>query len=171
MIDPNPPNDEEYSLRGIDRPQPADDRYKISIIKFMRDDAVAAELDLRNPGMAKNRFYPGVRKSDIRNALGPNGPLIGAGDVRLGRMLDELEKLNLVEITRWSGKKRSHDRIYYTLTEGGKEIWDELQKLKKEKISKLLYCLKDLDGVFQRNSGMRLEKKSNLEKVQSAGKF
>ena len=169
MIDPHPPNDDKYDLRGIDRPQPKDDRYKVSIIRFMHDDDIAAIIELRQKEMAKHYKYIGVRQSDIRNALVPEDgkmkPLIGAGDIRLPRMLSELEKLKLVEKSKWISKKWTKRRYYYTLTEDGKKIWDDLQKLKKEKISELFYCLKDLDGMIQRYSGKRLEEKFSLEKV------
>ena len=171
MIDPNPPNDDKYDLRGIESRKARDDGYKISIIAFMMHDKHVADRELKEKGKARNHTYIGVRKADIRSALGPDGTLIGAGDVRFERMLYELEKLKLIEKNDWTSKRWTQSHRYYTLTEDGKKIWDELQKLKKDKISKLLYCLKDLDGMFERNSGKMLVEKFNLEKVQSAGKF
>ena len=176
MIDPNPLNDDKYGLRRTDRPQPTDDGYKISIIMFMFHDKreaeidlgkkvpIPAEIDLGKKGKARHSTYIGVTQADIKKSLKPDGILIGAGEsIRMRRMLTELEKLKLIEINEWRwGKKKWH--THYKLTENGDKIWEVLQNLKEEKISKLLYCLKDLRNVPSRNSGQKLVPKFGLEK-------
>ena len=138
MIDPNPPNEDKYSLRGPGRPTPTDDKYKMWVIRFLHDDNVEATYELRQKEMAKHYEYIGVSQADIRNALVPEDekikPLIGAGDNRLPRMLSELGKLKLVERTDWILKYGKQPHTYYTLTEDGEKMWDEVQKVKERKI-------------------------------------
>ena len=168
MIDPHPPNDDKYGLRRTG-PQPKDDGYKILIIKFLHDEAVEATFDLRGKEIAIHYKYIGVRRSQISNALvsvdGKARQLIGAGDDRLPKILSELEKLKLIEKKEWDTQKWTKTRNYYTLTEDGEKMWDDIQKLKTEKISKLLYCSKFLDVMIQRYGSTRLVEKFSLEKV------
>jgi len=169
MIDPNPPNEDKYSLRGPGRPTPTDDKYKMWVIRFLHDDNVEATYELRQKEMAKHYEYIGVSQADIRNALVPEDekikPLIGAGDNRLPRMLSELGKLKLVERTDWILKYGKQPHTYYTLTEDGEKMWDEVQKVKERKISELLYSFKSQDGMIRRYGGKRLVEKFSLEKA------
>ena len=189
MIDPKPPNDDKYGLRRTDRPtSPTDDGYKISIIMFMFHDKheaeielgvkvpIPAEIDLGKEGKARHSTYIGVTQADIKKSLKSDGTLIGGGESnRMLRMFDELEKFEIIEINEWRWRKKPW-HTYYELTENGDKIWEVLQNIKEEKISELLYCLKDLQDVPSRNSGQMVVPKFGLEKkpknnIQSTGKL
>ena len=109
---------------------------------------------------SRNHRYIGVRTGNIRNAVARDTrlPLIGYTDDRFPSMLSALVKLKLIKKSRWSGKKWVKDRYYYTLTKDGETIWGEIEKYKKTTMSKLLFCLKDLDRGFVGRDDRLVEK-------------
>ena len=73
--------------------------------------------------------------------------------------------MKLIEKKEWDTQKWTKTRNYYTLTEDGEKMWDEVQKVKERKISELLYSFKSQDGMIRRYGGKRLVEKFSLEKV------
>ena len=144
MSHPNP----QEGLQVDDYLVPAGDEYKISIINFMHDDKEFADKALKKGKNMKYKIYPGVRDADIRFAENKDGvTFLGQnpkGDSRLTKMLRELVSGGQIKNTEVILKKKKNARNYFTLTENGKEFYEEIQKLiKNEKVSRVLYCLKD----------------------------
>ena len=155
MIAPPLVND-KHILRQFDQSGAlGDDRYKITILRFMVKDKEIADKLLEENGNAKTRIYIGVRQADIRNArLGSREkPLIGAGDRRLRRMLDYLRKIGQVKKFECQHKKWNKGktkRWYFELT-SVEETRKLLKDLNNEKLTELLFCLKDLNAPVSRS--------------------
>ena len=142
------PPDPQEGLPVDDYLVPAGDEYKISIINFMHDDKEFADKELKKGKNMKYKIYPGVRDADIRFAENKDGvTFLGQnpkGDSRLTKMLRELVRHGLIKKTEVILKKKKGPKYYYTLTENGEEFYEEIQKLmRNEKVSRVLYCLKD----------------------------
>ncbi len=165
-------DDDEDRLRQIDQPGTArDDGYKISIIMFMVQDAIAASNHLEDNGgkRERNYVYLGVRQADIKKAhvttAEDDKQFMFAGDRRLPRMLEDLAKCKLVTKKVWPHTRWTKARTYYKLVDE-KEAQKLLEDLKKLKLRKLLFCFKDLDASFRGNPGAMLIPKFGLGEVQ-----
>ena len=168
MSHPNP----QEGLQVDDYLVPAGDEYKISIINFMHDDKQISVKALKKGKNMKYKIYPGVRDADIRFAENKDGEtFLGQnpkGDIRLTKMLRGLVVGGQIKRTGVPLKKKKGPKYYYTLTENGEEFYEEIQKLmRNEKVSRVLYCLKDQN--LHRAEGSRWRspflKKSELDET------
>ena len=175
MIAP-PLDNDKHTLRQTGQSgAPGDDGYKITILMFMVNDEKEARRKLEKNGTALKRKYIGVRQAVIRNArVGSREYLIGAGDIRLKWMLEDLVKCGLVKRIEYTHKKWNKGktvRWYYELT-SVEETGKLLEDLKEKDLPELLYCLKDLNAPVSRSldhPGNMLVEKLGLIRREPAG--